>query len=117
MLKVLFICSQNRLRSPTAEQIFRGDPRLDVRSAGVDRDAKVVVSSEVLEWAEIVFVMENRHRNVLRRRFKKSCDGKRMICIRIPDEYDFMDPELVRLLRERVLPILDHAENRDASES
>lgn len=68
--KVLFICSQNRLRSPAAEQIFADYPGIEVASAGLDSDADSVLTSELVEWADLIFVMENTHRNKLRRKFK-----------------------------------------------
>ncbi len=61
-MKVLFVCTQNLLRSLTAEALYRGRPDLDVRSAGIAPDARVPVTEELLQWAEIVFVMEERHR-------------------------------------------------------
>ena len=105
--RVLFVCSQNRLRSPTAEAVFRDDPGLEVRSAGTDADAPVPVTRELLEWADVVLVMERRHRNRIHARFRDLYAVKPVRCLYIPDEYDFMDPELVRLLRERVPPLVD----------
>ena len=65
MLNVLFLCSQNLMRSPTAEALFREHPDLDVRSAGTDFDARTALSRDLIEWADLVFVMETRHRNIL----------------------------------------------------
>ena len=62
MKHVLFICSQNRLRSPTAEQVFSGYLGLECASAGLNHDAENPVTPELLEWAEIIFVMEKAHR-------------------------------------------------------
>ena len=104
--KILFLCSQNRLRSPSAERIFSGRPGLEVRSAGIDRGATVPLTPALLEWADLVFVMEKRQRNVIRRKFRDDCRQKRIICLDIPDEYDYMDADLVRLLTERVTPYL-----------
>lgn len=98
-MRVLFVCSQNRLRSPTAERVFSGWEGMEVMSAGVDADAVKVVSSAMLEWADLVFVMEVTHRNRLRRSFRRECEGKRIVVLGIPDEYDFMQPELVGLLQ------------------
>lgn len=100
--KVLFICSQNRLRSPTAEQVFAGWPGVEASSAGLNNDAENPVTPESLEWADIIFVMEHAHRSKLSSRFKRHLDGKRIVCLEIPDEYDYMDPELIRLLRAKV---------------
>jgi predicted protein tyrosine phosphatase len=103
-LNVLFVCTQNRLRSPTAEKLFCDDPRLDVRSAGVDKDATVPAGRELIEWADVVFVMERRHRNIIHTRYPDLYRSKRIICLYIPDEYEFMDPELVLLLKAAVEP-------------
>lgn len=106
MKKLLFICSQNRLRSPTAERVFSMDDRLDVRSAGLDKDAVNPVSSDDLEWADIIFVMEKRHRNKLSKKYREFIRGKRVINLNVPDEYDCMDPVLIQLLKRLVRPHL-----------
>lgn len=96
--RALFICSQNRLRSPTAEQIFASWPNVETDSAGLGGDASVPLSPEQIAWANIIFVMEKRHRNRLRERFRQHLNGKRVICLDIPDDYDYMQPELITLL-------------------
>lgn len=65
---MLFICSQNRLRSPTAERLFSNRPGFEVASAGLNPDAETPVCSELLEWADIIFVMERTHRSESQRR-------------------------------------------------
>jgi predicted protein tyrosine phosphatase len=100
--RVLFICSQNKLRSPTAEQVFANRPGFEVTSAGTDPRADTPVSSEVVEWADLIFVMERVHRTRLSARFRAHLKDKKIICLDIPDDYDFMDPELVRLLESKV---------------
>jgi predicted protein tyrosine phosphatase len=99
---VLFICSQNRLRSPTAEQVFANWPGVETSSAGLNNDAENPVTPELLRWADIVFVMERAHRNKLSAKFKPYLDRVRIICLEIPDDYEFMDPELIQLLKARV---------------
>lgn len=103
---VLFICTQNRLRSPTAEQVFADWPGIETASAGLGNDAEVPVSPELLAWADTVFVMEKVHRSRLAANFKRYLNGKRVICLDIPDDYDYMDPDLVRLLRHKVPRLL-----------
>ena len=100
---VLFICGKNRLRSPTAEQLFANRPGFVTASAGLSHDADNPVTAELLSWADIVFVMERAHRTRLSAKFKAHLHGKRVICLEIPDEYEFMAPELVQLLNARVL--------------
>ncbi len=102
MKKVLFVCSQNRLRSPTAEQVFASYEGIETSSAGTNHDADNPVTSELLRWADLIFVMEPTHRRKLQQRFRSSLDGKRLVCLDIPDEFGFMDPGLIRLLQARV---------------
>jgi predicted protein tyrosine phosphatase len=102
MKNVLFICSQNRLRSPTAEQVFSTWPGLEVTSAGLNNDAESPVTPELLAWADLIFVMEQAHRNKLSKKFRASLNGKRVISLGIPDDYEFMDPMLVKLLNDKV---------------
>ena len=106
MTRVLFVCSMNRLRSPTAEQVFADHPGVECESAGLNNDADNPVSDELVAWAELIFVMEKSHRAKLSKRFRKSLGSRRIVCLDIPDNYDFMDPELVTLLRRKVIPHL-----------
>lgn len=99
--KVLFVCSQNRLRSPTAEQVFSARRDLEVASAGTNNDAETPLDHELVEWADIIFVMETTHRTKLIRKFRKSLRA-RVICLNIPDDYEYMEPALVELLQRKV---------------
>lgn len=103
---VLFICSQNRLRSPTAEQVFADWPGIETASAGLKPDADVPVSPELLQWADLIVVMEGAHRSRLASRFQRWLGGKRIVCLDIPDDYAFMAPALVALLQAKVPPLL-----------
>ncbi len=102
MQKILFVCRQNKLRSPTAEQVFSEIPGLDVLSAGTNHDAVTPLSSELVEWADKIFVMENMHREKLQKRFRSSLKGKKIICLGIPDNFSYMDPELVAILKKKL---------------
>jgi predicted protein tyrosine phosphatase len=102
--RVLFVCSQNRLRSPTAEQVFANRPGFEVASAGVNPEADTPVSPELLDWADAIFVMERAHRNKLARKFPAHLKSKRIICLDIPDEFAYMDPALVKLLEAKAGP-------------
>jgi len=99
---ILFVCSQNKLRSPTAEQVFASWPGIEVSSAGTNNDAENPLSAELVEWADIVFVMEKAHRTKVQSRYRSVLKGKRVICLNIPDDYAFMDPVLVELLTTKV---------------
>ena len=102
MTRVLFVCSQNRLRSPTAEQVFAQHPELECASAGTNHDADNPLTPELVEWAEAIFVMEKSHRNKVIRRYKSLLGSKRLVCLDIPDDYEFMDPGLVRILKAKL---------------
>ena len=102
MKRVLFICSQNRMRSPTAEQIFASHPGVECTSAGTNHDADNPLTPELIEWAEIIFVMEETHRNKVTSKFRQYLANKRVICLDIPDEYACMDTKLIRLLNAKV---------------
>lgn len=109
MSRILFICAKNRLRSPTAEHVFATYPDVETDSAGVNHDAEVPVSAEQLDWAEVVVVMERRHEAKLRRDFARAMNGKRVVCLDIPDDYEYMDPALVALLQHRATRFLPSA--------
>lgn len=107
-LRVLFVCSMNQWRSPTAEALYRNDARLEVRSAGVRIGARRKITREDLEWADYIFVMEREHV----RRIGDSFPGQplpRVCILEIPDEFRYMDPELQQLLREAIDPELEAA--------
>ncbi|MCA0274642.1 MAG: low molecular weight protein tyrosine phosphatase family protein [Proteobacteria bacterium] len=101
MKNVLFVCSQNKLRSPTAEQVFSGRRDIEVESAGTNHDAENPLTAELVAWANIIFVMEKAHRAKLQQKFRKALKA-RVVCLDIPDDYAFMAPALVALLEERV---------------
>jgi predicted protein tyrosine phosphatase len=105
-VNVLFLCSRNRLRSPTAEQIFASWPGIEVASAGLSSDAEVPLDGAQVQWAELIFVMEKSHRSKLQKQFRRHLHGQKIICLGIPDDYDYMQRELVSLLKLRVVPFL-----------
>jgi predicted protein tyrosine phosphatase len=106
MIHVLFLCSQNRLRSPTAERIFSTWEGIEVESAGLDKDAENVITPELIRWSDLIFVMEKSQKNKLTKKYRTFINGKRIICLDIPDEYDYMDPKLISLLKAKVKRIL-----------
>ncbi|KRG68484.1 low molecular weight protein tyrosine phosphatase family protein [Pseudoxanthomonas dokdonensis] len=106
MRHVLFICSQNRLRSPTAEQLFAEWPGVEASSAGLNHNAENPVTPELLRWAHVIFVMEPVHRSRLSSKFRPHLGKAKLVCLHIPDEFGFMDPDLIRLLRNKVPPHL-----------
>ena len=105
-MNALFICSRNRLRSPTAERMFFGKLGLEVRSAGTERDADNAISSDDIDWAEVIFVMESRHKKRLQQMFGALLAHKRFV-LGISDDYEFMQPELVTMLPLKVTLYLE----------
>lgn len=102
MPKILFLCSKNKLRSPTAEAIFCEVEGWDVYSAGISNDAEVHVALEDIEWADYIFVMENTHKKKLSKKFGNAINGQPVISLGIPDDYEFMDQALIDILKSKV---------------
>lgn len=105
-LNLLFICSRNQWRSPTAETVWRNHADLRARSAGTSPNARRRVSADDIRWAHAIFVMENKHRSRLQAEFGRVVANKPVHVLDIPDEYRYMDPELVDLLKASVGAIL-----------
>lgn len=104
-LRVLFVCSLNQWRSPTAERIYRDDARLEVRSAGVRTDARRHLSESDVTWAEVIFVMDRDQKAWIQERFR-DVNRPAIVVLEIPDSLVYMDPELQVLLREAIEPEL-----------
>jgi predicted protein tyrosine phosphatase len=105
-MRVLFVCTSNRLRSPTAERLFTEWPGLEVSSAGLDAAATRVVDEGVIAAADVIFVMEQHHRDKIRKRFRSVLGERAVYVLGIPDEYERDQRELITLLKERVPPLL-----------
>ena len=105
-MNLLFICSRNQWRSPTAERIWSKHPGLSVRSAGTSSKARKTVSHTDITWADIIFTMEKKHKNQLLAQFPEIRNLKRIEVLDIPDDYQYMDDELVELLTQSVALIL-----------
>ncbi len=101
-MNLLFICSRNKRRSLTAETIFRNSNEHTVRSAGTEESARIQVNEKMLQWADVVFVMEKRHKQRLSQRFEKALGDKKVVILDIPDDYVYMDEELAEMLRDAV---------------
>lgn len=101
-IKILFICSKNRWRSPTAEKIFHGFKGYDVRSAGTEIAAKVKVTNGHIGWADLIFVMEKKHKRRLHDKFGPMLNHKKVFNLDIPDDFNYMDDDLIEILKARV---------------
>lgn len=101
-MNVLFICSLNKIRSLTAEQLFQNYPGLSVCSAGTQSNARLVVNRSMIDWAEVIIVMENEHREKIENVFKTSLRNKKIHCLDIGNEYEYMDENLIEILKREV---------------
>ncbi|MEC7119812.1 MAG: protein tyrosine phosphatase [Pseudomonadota bacterium] len=108
-MNVLFVCSRNQWRSPTAEQVFRRGYGINVRSAGTASSAKQVISAQDLTWADLVCVMEDKHKQRICAAFPRLVQFKKIVVLDIPDDYPYMDMELIELLQQSVQPLIQLA--------
>lgn len=104
--RALFVCEGNRHRSPTAERLYAATPGVKARSAGLSALARVELTDELLAWADVVFVMDARLEKLTRRRLATAIEGKKLVGLNVPDDYQFMQPELLAVLAERLTPHL-----------
>ncbi|WP_410220090.1 low molecular weight protein tyrosine phosphatase family protein [Pedobacter sp.] len=105
-MNILFICSRNKWRSPTAETIYKNKQNHQVKSAGTEPSSKNKVSAKLIIWADIIFVMEKKHRQRLQDRFPNEMTDKEVVILEIEDEYQYMDEELVEMIKLSVDPYL-----------
>jgi len=104
--RILFVCSRNQWRSPTAERIFSRSVVVEVRSRGLSASAVRRVSSSDVSWADIIFVMESDHRRQLMKQFRTDVGERPVHVLDVSDDYRFMDPDLIDLIKARVEAIL-----------
>ncbi|HUW48974.1 MAG TPA: phosphotyrosine protein phosphatase [Patescibacteria group bacterium] len=98
--RVLFVCSGNIDRSPTAEALLREKEGFEVKSAGTWAGARTAVSKELIDWADMIFVMEEHHKEALIR-IDQNAEAK-IIVLDVDDHYLKGDPELMRILKGRL---------------
>ena len=96
-MKVLFICNQNRHRSPTAAEVFRC--KFETKSAGLYSEKSV--SAKEIAWADIIVVMEEEQRVELAKRFPELILKKKIVSINVPDTFFYKQPELIKLLKKK----------------
>ncbi|MBE0441481.1 MAG: low molecular weight protein tyrosine phosphatase family protein [Psychrobacter sp.] len=101
-MNLLFVCTKNKWRSPTAEKIYSNHPNLSVRSAGTSRSARKHINIKDIHWADIVFVMENKHKRYINEQFRHQLDSKNIIVLDIPDDYHYMDKALISCLQDDI---------------
>jgi predicted protein tyrosine phosphatase len=105
-MNVLFVCSRNKWRSRTAETIFKDNQDHEFRSAGTENDARIKVNEKLITWADLIFVMEKRHKQRLQDKFEQLLNNKKIVILEIEDNYQYMDEELIEVLRTSVNPYL-----------
>jgi len=101
-MNLLFICSRNQWRSPTAEAIYKNHPHIQARSAGTEPSARIKLTAKLLAWADLIFVMEKKHKQRIQERFIAELTDKEIIILHIPDEYPYMDQELMEDIETKV---------------
>ena len=101
-MNILFVCSRNQWRSPTAETIYKNRSDLTVKSAGTEPSARNKLTAKTIHWADLIFVMEKRHKQRMVEKFPFETGQKQIIILHIPDEYTYMDPELVEDIKTKV---------------
>lgn len=109
-VKILFVCSRNRLRSPTGEAVFDTVEGVEARSAGTARDAEWQITLDDVRWADLIVCMEDKHANRIKADFRQAVAHKTIRVLGIPDDYKYMQPELVEFLRQRVMPLIEASE-------
>ncbi len=101
-MNILFVCSRNQWRSPTAEAIYKNNPTVNVKSAGTEPSARIKLTAKNIAWADIIFVMEKRHKQRMMEKFLTETQQKQIVVLDIPDEYGFMDDELIEEIKTKV---------------
>lgn len=105
------MCSRNQWRSPTAEAIFKNSQQYHAKSAGTAPSASIKITEALILWADLIFVMEKKHKQHIIRKFQFAVHKKEIIVLNIPDEYQYMDEELVEALKIAIAPHLEENEN------
>jgi predicted protein tyrosine phosphatase len=105
--RILFVCSENRLRSPTAETVFSQYKNIEAMSAGTNADCETQVSGDLIEWADVILVMENSHKRKITNKFNRLLGDKKVGVLAIPDHFEYMDELLVEILKRRIPRYVD----------
>lgn len=103
---MLFVCGMNKKRSLTAQKIYANDPRVDVRSAGVSPRSNTKLTETQIKWADLILVMEKKYKERIRAVFKNYSGLPKIESLEIPDEYEYMDDELIQIIKASTEPYL-----------
>ena len=107
--QLLFICSRNQWRSPTAAALFKNSDLYVAKSAGTSDKARVKITAGVINWADRIFVMEKRHAEIIQQNYPNLIADRSIVTLHISDDYQYMDPELIEILESRLAEYLDWA--------
>ena len=113
--RVLFVCNKNQVRSLTAQQVYRSRPDLEVRAAGLKDYVRVPLTSELMNWADLVFVFSKRQQRIIEARFSNRTDSKRVVCVNVPDRFEYKSPELISKLTAKLCPYLGSPANNECA--
>jgi predicted protein tyrosine phosphatase len=108
--QLLFICSRNQWRSPTAAALFKNSDLYVARSAGTSASARIKITSGLINWADWIFVMEKRHLAIIERQYDREIEGKQIVTLHISDDYQYLDPDLIEILKSRLDKYLELGE-------
>jgi protein-tyrosine phosphatase len=97
-MKILFVCSRNKWRSRTAETIFKNNGHHQIQSAGTEKSARIRITQNMINWADTIFVMESKHKKRILDNFHIDQKNTTLEVLDIPDEYQYMDNDLVEIL-------------------
>jgi predicted protein tyrosine phosphatase len=98
-MKLLFICNIGQNRSKTAAEIFSKSYETKYFGIYIEYSKK---AKELLDWADVVFVMEEHQRKFIADNYPKQYITKRILNLEIIDSYKYNQPELIKILKERV---------------
>jgi predicted protein tyrosine phosphatase len=107
-MNILFVCSRNKWRSPTAESIYKTSEEHHAKSAGTEPSARIRITAKLIAWADIIFAMEKKHKQRMMENFACEIKGKEIVVLNIPDEYQYMDEELIESIKLSVTPYLNN---------
>ncbi|GAB4036855.1 low molecular weight protein tyrosine phosphatase family protein [Spirosoma jeollabukense] len=105
-MNLLFVYSRNQWRSPTAEAIYKNHPSHTAKSAGTEPSARIKLTVKLIDWADLIFVMEKRHKQRIADKLSDAIPSKQRVVLNIPDDYRYMDEELIESIKSSVSPYL-----------
>jgi predicted protein tyrosine phosphatase len=105
--QLLFVCSRNQWRSPTAAHLFAQSELYVAKSDGTSDSARIKITPGLINWADLIFVMEKRHAAIVSQKYADLIATKSVIILHISDDYQYLDPELIEILESRLSEYLD----------